>query len=500
MESCNLRIDESTTRGYGITGSMTSQINRFYQIKAGVDIRHDEMTLFYQAVDPSVNGGTTWDSNADPWRGALYVQNKLEFGGFVANIGLRYDWHVSGEFPVLDLENADAANGPYSETLLAGNTTDAEGNIDLDQKLPTERVSQSRLSPRIGVSHPITTRAKIFFNYGHFYQWPDALDLYSLSIQTARGSILGSYGNPALAPPRTIGYEIGYEQNVFDRVSLRLTGYYKDINDEDIGVGYYPLAYGGSSFSVRNNGQFRDIRGLEGFAELRRGTIPYFSGWLSLNWLSESGGLVGFDRYYQDPSQQPRRVNAEVSSPDVRPIFKMNLNFYTPSDFGPQLGENVSLLGDLNVNLLYTWQRGRRFTWNPESIPLVENNIRWRPFKRWDLRLTKGLFEAGRFRTSFYIDVTNLFNQRNMTPFNAGGDDDTDNREDENWAWSGHQWFRNQEQIYMESLGITVQPDGSIDGDLRPGDWEESGIDLPDFTPFTFLGRRDIYFGIRLNF
>jgi hypothetical protein len=87
-----------------------------------------------------------------------------------------------------------------------------------------------------------------------------------------------------------------------------------------------------------------------------------------------------------------------------------------------------------------------------------------------------------------------------MTPFNAGGDDDTDNREDENWAWSGHQWFRNQEQIYMESLGITVQPDGSIDGDLRPGDWEESGIDLPDFTPFTFLGRRDIYFGIRLNF
>ena len=500
MESCNLRVDETATRGYSFNGAVTSQINRFYQVKAGIDVRYDEMDLFYQAVDPSVNGGTTWQSNADPWRGAAYAQNKLEFGGFVANIGLRLDWHVSGEFPALDLENPDAANSPYAETLLAGNTTDADGNIDLYDKLPTERVSQARLSPRIGVSHPITTRAKIFFNYGHFYQWPNALDQYSLAIQTSRGSIVEDFGNPNLAPPRTIAYEIGYEQNLFDRVSLRLTGYYKDINDEDIEARFFPLGYGGRDMDIRVNGQFRDIRGLEGFAELRRGTIPYFSGWLSLNWLSESRGLFGFDRFYEDPSRQPRRVNAEVTSPDVRPIFKMNMNFYTPSDLGPSFGDNVSLLGDWNINLLYTWQRGRRFTWNPESIPLVENNIRWRPFKRWDLRMTKELFSSNNFRTSIYVDITNLFNQRNMTPFNAGGDDDLANREDENWAWSGHQWFRNQERIYMESLGITVNPDGSIDGDRRPGDWEDSDIDLPDFTPFTFLDRRDVTFGVRLNF
>ncbi len=502
MESCNLRVDETASRGYEFASSLTSQINRFYQVKAGFDVRYDDLQLFYQAVDPSVNGGTTWDSSADPWRGAVYAQNKLEFGGFIANVGLRLDWHVSGEFPVLDLENPDAANSPYAETLLAGNTTDDEGRIDLDQKLPTERVSTARVSPRIGVSHPITTRAKIFFNYGHFYQWPNALDQYAISIQTSRGSIIDDYGNPNLAPPRTIAYELGYEQNLFDRVSLRLTGYYKDINDEDMNVDYFPLGYGGRSMDIRLNGQFRDVRGLEAFTELRRGTIPYFSGWASLNWLSESEGEFGFDRFYEDPSRQPRRVNAEVSSPDVRPIIKLNFNFYTPSDLGPTLGNNASLLGDWNLNLLYTWQRGKRFTWNPEDIPLVENNIRWRPFKRWDLRLTKELFTAGRFRTSFYLDVTNLFNQRNMTPFRVGQDDDDDqfNREDENWAWSGHQWFRNQEQIYMESLGITVNTDGSIDGDLRPGDWEEDQIDRPDFTPFTFLDRRDIFFGVRLNF
>ena len=500
MESCNLRVDESAVRAYTFNGAVTSQVNRFYQVKAGFDVRSDDINLFYQAVDPSVNGGTTWDSNAQPWRGAIFAQNKLEFGGFVANIGLRYDWHISGEFPALDLQNADAANGPYAETLLAGNTTNADGRIDLDQKLPTERTNQARLSPRLGISHPITTRAKIFFNYGHFYQWPNALDQYNLSIQTSRGSIIDDYGNPNLAPPRTIAYEIGYEQNLFDRISLRLTGYYKDINDEDIEARFFPLGYGGRDMDIRVNGQFRDIRGIESFAELRRGTIPYFSGWLSLNWLSESRGLFGFDRFYEDPSRQPRRVNAEVSSPDVRPIFKLNFNFFTPSDLGPQLGNNASLLGNINLNLLYTWQRGKRFTWNPEQIPLVENNIRWRPFKRWDLRVTKELFEAGRFRSSFYIDVTNLFNQRVMTPFGGASDDDQANREDEGWAWSSHQWFRNQEQIYMESLGITVNEDGSIDGDRRPGDWEESGIDLPDFTPFTFLGRRDIFFGIRLNF
>ena len=500
MESCNLRIDESQTTGLTAAGSVTSQINRYFQLKAGFDVRQDDMTLFYQAVDPSVNGGTTWDSNADPWRGAFYAQNKLEFGGFVANIGARLDWHVSGEFPVLDLEGGESVNGPYSEVLLAGNTTDEDGRITIPNSIPTERISRARISPRLGVSHPITTRAKIFFNYGHFYQWPNALQQYSLAIQTSRGSIVEDYGNPNLAPPRTIAYEIGYEQNILDKVSLRLTGYYKDINDEDIEARFFPLGYGGRDFDVRINGAFRDIRGLEGFAELRRGTIPYFSGWTSLNWLSESGGQFGFNRFYQDPSIVPNRVNAEISSPDVRPIFKLNFNFYTPSDFGPQLGDNFSLLGDLNLNLLYTWQRGKRFTWNPEQIPLVEDNIRWRPYERWDLRLTKSLFNSGRFRSTFYIDVTNLFNQRVMTPFGGASDDDQANREDEGWAWSSHQWFRNQEQIYMESLGVTVNEDGSINGDLRPGDWKDSQIDLPDFTPWTFLGRRDIFFGIRLNF
>ena len=35
------------------------------------------------------------------------------------------------------------------------------------------------MSPRLGVSHPITVESKLFFNYGRFTQVPTSDDLYA---------------------------------------------------------------------------------------------------------------------------------------------------------------------------------------------------------------------------------------------------------------------------------------------------------------------------------
>ena len=518
MESCRLRNNNSYSRGLELTGSITSQVNRYNQVKAGFQIRRDLIDMSYSGLDPSVNAGDIIDSRVDPWRGSLYAQDKLEFKGFVANLGLRLDGMVTGAFPaVLEgcdvgsgvLDCGDDGSGPYSEFLQAGQTTEfveggrvlGEREVSIDEALGSERHTHFYLSPRVGISHPITTVAKIFFNYGHFYQWPDATQMYQVELLTARGFRANTFGNPLLKPERTIQYEVGYEHNLFNKMNLRLTGYYKDINNEIDDIDVRPFGFGGASYETFANMEYRDVRGLEAFLELRQGVVPFISGWVSGNYLAESGAEYGYEEFFEDPVQQPELGNLEPSNPDVRPIVKANLTVATPDDFwGPKLGD-ISLLGGISASLLYTWQRGENITWNPRNIPLVEDNLRWEPYVRADLRINKSLFAARGIESVFYIDVSNLFNNRVMTRFRSLNDATIG---DENWAWSGHRWWKNQEREYLYSLGYTPdnqQDDGSFVNTIgNPGDYDDERIDLPGFTPWTFLGKRDIFFGFKFYF
>ena len=516
MESCNLRRDDTNTRGWDGSGSLTTQLDRNNQIKAGFQFRLSHNRQYYEQIDPSVNSGNVWSSEMENQiDAAAYLQDKLEFQGFVANVGVRLDLLRTGAFPVLldcDLLDTDSClgdSGPFTQWVAAGNTTvDAEGGSVLGTKeaVISENVSatsrtHARISPRFGISHPISTVAKVFVNYGHFYQWPRMVEMYQLRMDTRRGFRVVDVGNPLLKPSRTIQYEVGYEQNLFDKMNLRLTGYYKDVNSEIGSLSVRPLSYGGSGYSTWTNRYFRDVRGFESFFELRRDVVRYFSGWISANYLVESGASYGYSTYYEDPSRQATLFNTQVSNPDVRPIIKANVNFELPDDFlGPRLGA-VSLLGGLNLGLSYTWRRGARFTYNPAEFPLVEDNMRWRPYRRWDLRLSKSLFRTGTYQTVFYVDVSNLFNTRNMTAFsgeaNVSG-------WDSGWGWDSHRWWRTERRDYLESLGYTAENqnrDGTFDDTIgRPGDWKDDAIDMPAFSPWTFLERRDIFFGVRLHF
>ena len=487
MESCNLRRDNSYERTYDLSGNVTSQLNQYNQLRGGFQLSYQNINQYYEAIDPSVNGGSIYSSHVRPWEGALYLEDKLEYEGFIANVGVRADWTMKGTFPVLNGEEGES-DSPYSEFLLPGNT-----DQNIESKISQERISQLRFSPRVGVSHPITEVGKIFFNYGHFYEWPSAAQSYNIQYDTPSGNRVVNIGNPALDPPRTIQYEVGYEQNLFDRMSLRLTGYYKDISGEIDNAVFNPLGF--SSYNKLINMDYRDIRGLEAFLELRRGTLPYVSGFASLNYLVESEAEYGYETFYEDETIQPGLSNTEPSQPDVRPILKLSADFHTPEGFGPQAGA-FAPLGGWNLNVLYTWQRGEQFTWNPASFPLVENNLRWSSDQRVDLRIRKTLFSAGGVQSSLYVDVVNLFNQRNLTaPFGndySGG-----------WAWDDHQWWNNQLTQYMESLGYGAENqnrDGSFDAEHEPGDWEGEDVALPGFSPWHFLERRDIYFGAKFTF
>ena len=70
-----------------------------------------------------------------------------------------------------------------------------------------------RLSPRLGLSFPVTERDKFFFNYGHFSQWPRFAYVYpQLEAQTATEIQL--LGNPNLDPKVTVEYETGHAARI----------------------------------------------------------------------------------------------------------------------------------------------------------------------------------------------------------------------------------------------------------------------------------------------
>ena len=488
MESCNLRKNDSMTRTYDLRWDLTSQVNRYNQVKTGIEFIHDLIHGDYERVDPSVNGGENYLAFAKPWRGALYGQDKLEFQGMIANIGVRVDWMHEDKMITLNGPMSDRVNGPFSVYLQAGKK-------DSLNQMPWKSRNVIRISPRFGISHPISENAKIFFNYGHFYQWPYAYDLYHYQQSRSHGYRIDNLGNPLLYPPRTIEYEVGYAQNLLNMMELKLTGYYKDVNGEYHSVRYYYLD--GTRYSTLVNGEYKDIRGLEALLDVRSGR--FITGWASLNYMVWSRGYYGFDRFYEDPNKEPRRVSSSITQPYSRPVFKMDMNFHTPSQFGPKLS-GIFPLADLNINFLYTWRAGEKFTWNPQGIPYVEDNIQWRPYQMTDFRFTKRLFRKWRIEPVFYIDVHNLFNNKNMNYPRGYHYNNDVNRVltgvSGNWTWNDHRWWKHEFLNYMNSL--------KIDKGDRPGDYPHNGkktyIKMPGFTPWTFLDKRDVFFGININF
>ena len=160
--------DSSEVSNLKFKYDFTNQFNRFNGFKAGFEFNYSWQEVNYARYDeflPRWNSQTKWSKN--PVRGAVYVQDKLEFEGMVAQFGLRLDYsHAGGEWYVYD-----AYNKAFSSVYSAGIDT-------LLEKEPTKHIFT--LSPRLAISYPISENSKLYFNYGHFYQLPSPESLYRL--------------------------------------------------------------------------------------------------------------------------------------------------------------------------------------------------------------------------------------------------------------------------------------------------------------------------------
>jgi hypothetical protein len=85
-------LNEINTINFKI--DLTSQVNKFNQVQAGFEFIYDDYKIEtgeQNIGDPTGNFDNKWSRN--PYRIQGYIQDKLEFQDFIANLGVRMDYN-----------------------------------------------------------------------------------------------------------------------------------------------------------------------------------------------------------------------------------------------------------------------------------------------------------------------------------------------------------------------------------------------------------------------
>ncbi|GAB4362872.1 MAG: hypothetical protein Kow0042_00250 [Calditrichia bacterium] len=457
--------DHSKYWGIKFAGDFVSQINKHNQIKTGIsveytkvserrEINHSETTQPFEEAP-----WYWWYYDEAPVKLGAYIQDKLEYGGMIANIGFRLDYLNPGEQPYNLNPDFIFSNLPYTlETFRANNNS--------FKNLQTSESSYKLYwSPRLGISHPVTSTSKIFFNYGHFYQPPVMDQLYTVQPYS-RGAIIP---NLKAEWPKTISYELGVEKGALNNFLIRFMGYYKDVSNQ-LSEQNIVSFNGENDVTTFANNSYADIRGLELKIEKRVGRWWY--GWLSLEYSVRSTGYTGLRYIYENrqlAKQQREQTNQERGWPV--PSVTANITLKTPPKFGPNFF-GIKILGDWRLNILQEWSDGGKQLLNPEAILSEQHYADVIDYWNTDLLLEKRI-QLKRMRLGVFMQIKNLFNYKGFP--------------------NPLYWNK-----YVDSLHFPWET-GDQKGNDKLGDYKQDYIDLGWNTWSQFVNPRDIFFGLRVQ-
>lgn len=524
--------DSSNLVSFSTRVDLISQLDQYNNLKAGMEIVYTDNSVNYGSVDlylPSGRSRSTW--RTFPIRGALYVQDKLEWEGMVANIGLRMDYSDPSGY----WYDFSSYNKAFSSELSLG----------LDTLLAhIETKKNISFSPRIGVAFPVTEYSKLFFNYGHFRQMPTPENLYLIRRYSDNNQVT-FMANPNNPLPKTVAYELGYEHSLFEQYLIRLSGYYKNVTDQITTVTYVSRDTK-VNYALAVPNSYEDIRGFE--VTLSRNRGDWVNGFLNYTYMVRSTGRFGYRLQYESAADQRtyERNNRETDIYQTKPIpapyARGSIDFFTPVDFmsDVQLG-GVSLLNDWKLNFTGGWVAGDYFTWaGGGSAPGIQYNVQYKDNYNFDMRLSKN-FRIMSANIQLFMDVQNLFNIKNFSRYGF-----TDGKDYENYMKSLH---------LPADIGDPLNY-GNIPGSDQPGDVRKDGaqytpivsttlssvtspqtsafyydqstkkyyqyrggtfvdadpsqlqkvlddksyIDMPNMDYFVFLNPRDIFWGLKISF
>jgi hypothetical protein len=390
------------TRTYSLDASMTSQAAKSHLLSGGLQFNYYTIDVRNASSTQSGSGGAISVYSAHPYEGALYLQDKMEFEGMIANVGLRFDVWNSG------LDYFTNLFSPFNMIMDSGGV-----RYDASSAPKAKSPMIARLQPRVGVSFPVGENTVFHANYGSFMQRPSFQ--YVVGTTVRQGSNLPQIlGNPRLEPQTTNSYDVGIMQGLVAGFTLDISGYYKDVKNlveaADFTSNTTGLTY--SSYYNRDNA---DIRGVRVALTKKSGII---SGSVNYQYSVATGKSATADyappSFIQNLDGSVTTINDKVPLKDVLLGFdrthNLVVNLIVDSDeLFRTLGSDITPGVYLSVNMFA--RSGRPYT-SPNNPKLI-NGSRTPAEYNTNLRLTKRFINILGFQTAtIYFEVFNLFDNR----------------------------------------------------------------------------------------
>ena len=377
--------------------------------QSDIDLATGNPYIKTQVLDVSSNYHDTYEHR--PIEASGYIQDKMEFKSIIVNIGVRYDYFEPDANVLSDPTDPSIFNPIKPSNIFFDKNNNGEQDPGEQLKTVADREKywykkaspKSSISPRLGVSFPITARGIVHFSYGHFFQIPRFERLYEnpyfkLGLGTGNQGVVG---NADLQPEQTINAEIGLQQQLTDDVSMDVTAYIRDIRGLTGTEGNEIVVFGGaSSYSQYTNSDFGYVKGIVLTAEKRFGE----------GLTAKADYTFQIARGTASDPQQARNAIAGGQQPDIQltPLSwdqRHTLNVtctYTQSSWG------ASTIAQFGSGTPYTPKQS-------QDISSILTNSQTKPtYFNVDLR-SYYQFSLDALRFVVFARIFNLFDFRNET-------------------------------------------------------------------------------------
>jgi outer membrane receptor for ferrienterochelin and colicin len=268
-----------------------------------------------------------------------------------------------------------------------------------------------QLSPRLGISHPISEFTKIHFSYGHFFQNPEYQYMYE-NKQYDIGVREPIFGQPNLDAQRTISYEVGLAHQFSQNIAMHLAAFYKDVSGY-VGTHYYEFrdAYTNqyTAYTLYVNEDYANIKGFEVNLDIR--STRYFGGGLTYTYQVAKGSASSETEQYPGTQESTRLYYLDF---DKTHVFNATASIRIPEDEGPELFGS-KILSNTDYNLVLRAGSGYPYTPTGRDIGFVDRNSLRRPATyTLDLELGKSFNLTDRVSMRIFAQILNLTNHRNI--------------------------------------------------------------------------------------
>ena len=364
----------------------TIQMNDRHELKTGFSFRKDilEERNFSILYNYNYRQPTVLPENESPYhvyynkealQYSAYIQDKMEYSSMIMNLGVRYDVFVPNDSSIADL------------------VYQAAGKNDAGKK--------TMISPRVGVSLPITDKGIFHFSYGHFYQMPTLRNLYRESYFGA--GLAPTVGYPDLKPEKTVLYEFGFQQQFGNLIGMDINLFYKDIRELLAlqSIRYDSPQYGPSNYAIYLNKDYGSSKGVTLSVSKRYDPVSKTRIWLDYTYQKSEGNSVKSAAFYFSTLSGIEEEKLIVPlSWDQSHLLNTTVIIGNPG------GTTLGLIGKISTGWPYT-----------PSIPTAnyvpEPNSGRKPIQRnMDLKIERRV-SIGSRTVSLFARVYNLFDIRN---------------------------------------------------------------------------------------